>query len=200
MPHEEHLTSDSALQTFRILATMPVKQLAHQIFPDMCDLDDEMRDWIRTGQEKKQSRDAEVWFTVRTTEGRKLRIVFNLYGHIPAEGVWSEISLDYLNHKILDGPTWRELTSILDELAVRVAEAINLRWEKAQREVPSSKRLLTPSELAERYGVHRATIWRWSKGPWWLSSAKLPAPVMTSKGHVWREEDLDKWDAEQATK
>lgn len=47
-------------------------------------------------------------------------------------------------------------------------------------------------QLAERYGVHRATIWRWSR------DGVLPAPVTISPGCTrWRVDEIEKRDAER---
>jgi prophage regulatory protein len=50
-------------------------------------------------------------------------------------------------------------------------------------------------QLAERYDVHRATIWRWVK------SGVLPQPVQISPGCTrWRADEIDQRDAERDAK
>jgi prophage regulatory protein len=50
---------------------------------------------------------------------------------------------------------------------------------------------LTDTQLAERYDVSRATIWRW------VSKGILPKPVKLSPGCTrWRKDDIERRDAE----
>lgn len=47
-------------------------------------------------------------------------------------------------------------------------------------------------QLAERYGVHRKTIWRWAK------TGVLPQPVQISPGCTrWRADEIEQRDAER---
>lgn len=51
--------------------------------------------------------------------------------------------------------------------------------------------VLTVMEVARRYGVSRATIWRWKS-----AGLGFPAPVQLSKGTTrWYRADLDAYDA-----
>lgn len=48
--------------------------------------------------------------------------------------------------------------------------------------------------LAKRYGVHRATIWRWAN-----SDPTFPIPVSLSPGCTrWRLSDIEAWEAKRA--
>lgn len=47
-------------------------------------------------------------------------------------------------------------------------------------------------QLAARYGVGRATIWRWAQ------NGRIPQPVKLSPGCTrWRLADLEEWEAAQ---
>ena len=47
-------------------------------------------------------------------------------------------------------------------------------------------------QLADRYGVSRATVWRW------VQRGKFPKPVKLSPGCTrWRLADVEAWEAEQ---
>ena len=51
------------------------------------------------------------------------------------------------------------------------------------------------TDLAERFGVHRITIWRW------VRENHFPRPVHFSKGCTrWNIEEVDKWEAEHKQK
>lgn len=48
------------------------------------------------------------------------------------------------------------------------------------------------TDLAERYGVSRNTIWRWTK------EGNLPSPVKLGPGVTrWRLADIEQWEAER---
>ena len=48
------------------------------------------------------------------------------------------------------------------------------------------------TDLAERYGVSRNTIWRWAK------EGRLPSPVKLGPGVTrWRLADIEQWEAER---
>lgn len=50
---------------------------------------------------------------------------------------------------------------------------------------------LSDSQLAQRYNVSRATIWRWS------SEGRIPKPVKLTPGCTrWRLADISKWELE----
>lgn len=52
---------------------------------------------------------------------------------------------------------------------------------------------LSDSQLAERYDVSRATVWRW------VTRGILPRPVRFSRGCTrWKKEEVDQRDAEIA--
>jgi len=52
---------------------------------------------------------------------------------------------------------------------------------------------LTDAQLAARYGVGRATPWRW------VSKGEFPQPVRLSPACTrWRLSDVEKWEAERA--
>lgn len=56
------------------------------------------------------------------------------------------------------------------------------------------ERYLTDNQLAERYGVHRVTIWRWVKGP-----NGFPHPVKLAGGcSRWRLSEIERWEAGRA--
>lgn len=53
---------------------------------------------------------------------------------------------------------------------------------------------LQDAQVAARYGVSRASIWRWIK-----SDQTFPKPVSLSPGcSRWRMEDLEKWERSKA--
>ncbi|MEV8468637.1 AlpA family phage regulatory protein [Fluviibacterium sp. DFM31] len=50
---------------------------------------------------------------------------------------------------------------------------------------------LSDTQLAQRYGVHRSTPWRWLK-----TDPNFPSPFTLSPGCTrWRLADLEKWEA-----
>jgi prophage regulatory protein len=54
------------------------------------------------------------------------------------------------------------------------------------------EQLLTLTEVVERYGVTRQTIWRWRR------EGIFPEPLaLSSKVHRWRVRDLEAWEAGQ---
>ncbi|MDR5890296.1 MULTISPECIES: helix-turn-helix transcriptional regulator [Halomonas] len=51
---------------------------------------------------------------------------------------------------------------------------------------------LSDKYVAGRYGVSRATIWRWAQ------SGRFPKPVKLSPGCTrWRASDLEQWETQQ---
>ncbi|WP_226553582.1 helix-turn-helix transcriptional regulator [Celeribacter naphthalenivorans] len=53
---------------------------------------------------------------------------------------------------------------------------------------------LSDVQVAERYGVHRVTIWRWSK-----TDPTFPKPIMLSPGcSRFRLSDIENWEASKA--
>lgn len=53
-------------------------------------------------------------------------------------------------------------------------------------------RYLTDRQLAERYGVNRATIWRWSQ------AGRFPKPVQLTPGTTrWSLEDVERHERER---
>lgn len=54
---------------------------------------------------------------------------------------------------------------------------------------------LTDTQLASRYGVNKATPWRWAK-----SDPNFPKPVKLSPQCTrWRLSDLETWEAKRAS-
>ena len=52
---------------------------------------------------------------------------------------------------------------------------------------------LTDKQIAKRYGVGRATPWRWVK------TRNFPKPIKLSPGcSRWKDSDIQKWEAEQS--
>ena len=57
-----------------------------------------------------------------------------------------------------------------------------------------SVKYLSDKDLADRYGVHRTTVWRW------VSNGALPHPVKLSPGCTrWRGADVEQFEARAAT-
>ena len=53
---------------------------------------------------------------------------------------------------------------------------------------------LTDLQLGTRFGVHRATIWRWTKG-----RNGFPMPVALSPGcSRWRQSEIETWERAKA--
>lgn len=53
---------------------------------------------------------------------------------------------------------------------------------------------LSDAQLAERYGVHRTTPWRWAK-----TDPAFPKPVSLSPGCTrWRLSAIEAWEAKKA--
>jgi prophage regulatory protein len=52
---------------------------------------------------------------------------------------------------------------------------------------------LTDRRVAERYAVHRMTIWRWTN-----NDPTFPKPVRLSGCTRWRLADLERWEAAKA--
>jgi len=58
--------------------------------------------------------------------------------------------------------------------------------------VTSPRRFARDTEIADRYGVSRNTIWRWTK------EGRLPSPVRLGPGCTrWRLADIEQWEAER---
>lgn len=56
------------------------------------------------------------------------------------------------------------------------------------------QRYVSDAQLAERYGVNRSTIWRWSSP----QRGILPEPVHLSSGCTrWRLDEIERRDAER---
>lgn len=63
----------------------------------------------------------------------------------------------------------------------------SLSARKAQ--INSEERYIADTFLAQRYGVHRTTIWRWAR------EGKFPKPVKLPSGTArWRASDIVKWE------
>ena len=55
------------------------------------------------------------------------------------------------------------------------------------------QRYISDTQLAERYGVSRATVWRWAK------AGIITKPIVLSPGCTrWRLDEIEKRDAERA--
>lgn len=51
---------------------------------------------------------------------------------------------------------------------------------------------LSDKHVSERYGVSRATVWRW------VREGRFPSPIKLTQGSTrWRLSDLEHWEAEQ---
>lgn len=54
---------------------------------------------------------------------------------------------------------------------------------------------LADTRVASRYGVHRSTLWRWSK-----TDPSFPKPVVLSSGCTrWKLSDLESWEASRSS-
>ena len=54
---------------------------------------------------------------------------------------------------------------------------------------------LSDTKLADRYGVHRSTIWRWVK-----SDHYFPDPIVFSLGCTrWKLSEIEAWEARRAS-
>jgi len=60
----------------------------------------------------------------------------------------------------------------------------------------TTKRYFSANELAERFGVHVITVWKWA------SSGRLPKPVklLGSRATRWRVEDIERTEATAHTR
>lgn len=57
-----------------------------------------------------------------------------------------------------------------------------------------SKFYVKDTDVANRFGVDRATIWRWSK------NGKFPKPIKISDGCTrWLLREIENWEEEQAS-
>lgn len=52
-------------------------------------------------------------------------------------------------------------------------------------------KFLSDKQIAKRYGVSRATVWRW------LRAGKFPKSIKINGSTRWRITDLEQWEAEQ---
>ncbi|WP_084154318.1 AlpA family phage regulatory protein [Nitrincola lacisaponensis] len=58
-----------------------------------------------------------------------------------------------------------------------------------------SESYLSDKDIAQRYSIGRATVWRW------ITTRKFPSPVKLSPGCTrWKNSDVTKWEAEQEAK
>lgn len=56
-----------------------------------------------------------------------------------------------------------------------------------------TNRYLRDLDLCERYGVARASIWRWA------ANGRFPRPITLTPGCTrWRASDVERWEAEKA--
>ena len=56
----------------------------------------------------------------------------------------------------------------------------------------ATRHYVRDTDLAERYGVSRNTIWRWAK------EGRLPSPVKLGPGVTrWRLADIEQWESER---
>ncbi|WP_374763257.1 helix-turn-helix transcriptional regulator [Yunchengibacter salinarum] len=52
---------------------------------------------------------------------------------------------------------------------------------------------LSDLQLADRFGVNRATVWRW------VQAGHFPRPVKLTEGCTrWRAADVERWEADRA--
>lgn len=64
---------------------------------------------------------------------------------------------------------------------------------EATNEKLLSESYLSDRQLAERYSVHKSTIW------YWCTKNRFPSPVRLSKGITrWRVSDIIAWEKEVA--
>jgi predicted DNA-binding transcriptional regulator AlpA len=64
-------------------------------------------------------------------------------------------------------------------------QTLDTRWQRC-----SPMRYLSDKQLAERFGITRATVWRWAR------SADFPKPVSLSPGCTrWRLAEIKDWEA-----
>lgn len=56
----------------------------------------------------------------------------------------------------------------------------------------STVKFLTDKDVAERYSIGRATVWRWVK-----TAPGFPSPVKLAGSTRWRLEDLIAWESVQ---
>ena len=54
---------------------------------------------------------------------------------------------------------------------------------------------LTVTQLASRFGVHRATIWRWTK-----TDPGFPGPVkLSAQCTRWKNSEIERWEKERGS-
>ncbi|MFW5910282.1 MAG: helix-turn-helix transcriptional regulator [Thiohalospira sp.] len=64
-----------------------------------------------------------------------------------------------------------------------------------KRQFKGNRRFLRDTEVAERLGISRTSVWRWVK------EGNLPSPVPLGPGtRRWALADLEHWEAQQTTK
>ena len=59
-------------------------------------------------------------------------------------------------------------------------------------QIASPNHYLSDKAVASRYGISRATVWRWAK-----EQPTFPRPVKLAGCTRWRSEELQKWETQQ---
>jgi prophage regulatory protein len=76
----------------------------------------------------------------------------------------------------------------------KVEAAFELPVTSRTREVTKAETFLSDLNLADRYNVHRTTVWRWAK-----SDPTFPQPIVLSPGCTrWRLSDIEAWEQRRA--
>lgn len=72
----------------------------------------------------------------------------------------------------------------------KVEAAFELPVTSRTPEVTKAETFLSDLNLADRYNVHRTTVWRWAK-----SEPNFPKPVVLSPGCTrWKLSDIEAWE------